>query len=281
VKPRISGRHHEEREAGKEAWKNRAMAMRIILAAMALAVCVWAQGIRLHMKDGTHHIVREYKVVEDRVRYYSTERREWEEVPIELVDLKKTEQELKETQETDRKQAAEQDAEEKFDRAAKREISRVPMGPGVYRATGEQLDTVKEAELRIENSKKHTILRLLVPVPIIPGKSFVEIVGLKAVYEVSDIRPQFYFRLSRNERFTLVKMTPRKDARLLEIWNIEPMTKLVMAERQEIEIFRQQVQDGLYKVWPVKDLEPGEYAWIEYSEDQPNTRAWDFRVKAK
>ncbi|HNY38791.1 MAG TPA: hypothetical protein PKJ41_00285 [Bryobacteraceae bacterium] len=261
------------------------MAARIILATvlilLALPLCGWAQSVKLHLKDGTFHQVREYKVAGDRVQYYSTERREWEEIPLDLVDLAKTEAEVKANQEKDRAEAAQFDAEEKFDRAVKVEVGRVPIDPGVYRPVGDRMDVLKEAELRIENSKKRTILKILVPAPVVPGKSFIEIAGLRAAYEADEARPQFYFRLSLGERFTLVKMTPRKDARLLEIWNIEPVTQIVAAQRQEVEIFRQQMSAGLYKVWPVKDLAPGDYAWIEYSEDKANTRAWDFHVRGK
>jgi len=266
--------------AASTAWNNVAMAARLILVLLALSFAGWAQSVRLHLKDGTFHQVREYKVSGDRVQYYSTERRDWEEVPLELVDLVKTESEIKANQEKDRAEAAQMDAEEKYDRAVKAEIGRVPVDPGVYRAVGEKVDVVKEAELRIEHSKKRTILKILVPAPVVPGKTFVEIAGTRAAYEVAATRPQFYFRLSLGERFTLVRMTPRKQARLLEIWNVEPMTQIVMAERQEVEIFRQQMADGLYKVWPVKDLPPGDYAWIEYSEEKANTRAWDFHVRA-
>ena len=37
--------------------------------------------VRLYMKDGTYHNVREYEKKGDRIRYYSTERSEWEEIP--------------------------------------------------------------------------------------------------------------------------------------------------------------------------------------------------------
>ena len=56
-------------EGMEKEWQNRAMALRIILAAMLLASMGWAQSIRLFLKDGSFHQVREYKLVEDRVRY--------------------------------------------------------------------------------------------------------------------------------------------------------------------------------------------------------------------
>jgi len=45
-----------------------------------------------------------------------------------------------------------------------------------------------------------------------------------------------------------------------------------------VEIFRQQVADGLFKIWPQKPLEPGEYALVEYTEDKINMQVWDFFI---
>jgi hypothetical protein len=35
----------------------------------------------------------------------------------------------------------------------------------------------------------------------------------------------------------------------------------------------------LYKIWPEKPMEPGEYALIEYTEGKMSPKIWDFSVK--
>jgi hypothetical protein len=44
------------------------------------------KGKKLVLKDGSFQIVREYQQQGDRVRYYSVERSDWEEIPAALVD---------------------------------------------------------------------------------------------------------------------------------------------------------------------------------------------------
>jgi hypothetical protein len=51
-----------------------------------------AANQRLVLKDGTYQVVTKYQRVGDRVRYFSAERGQWEELPSELVDWAATEQ---------------------------------------------------------------------------------------------------------------------------------------------------------------------------------------------
>jgi hypothetical protein len=44
------------------------------------------KGKKLVLKDGTYQMAREYAVEVDRVRYWSVERSQWEEIPSALVD---------------------------------------------------------------------------------------------------------------------------------------------------------------------------------------------------
>src|SRR5258708_18854381 len=44
------------------------------------------KGKKLILKDGTFQLAREYSLEGDRVRYWSVERSQWEEIPAALVD---------------------------------------------------------------------------------------------------------------------------------------------------------------------------------------------------
>jgi hypothetical protein len=67
----------------------------LVLLWSSLAVCPggWAQAPnqRLVLKDGTYQVVTKYQKVGDRVRYFSAERGQWEELPASLVDWAATE----------------------------------------------------------------------------------------------------------------------------------------------------------------------------------------------
>jgi hypothetical protein len=244
--------------------------------------CAFGANIRLYLKDGSYQIVREYKVEGDRVRYYSTERGDFEEIPLELVDLKKTEGEIKQREELQREEAKAQDEEEKAEREVQKQVASIPQETGVYLIEGEnKLKPIKQAEPKVVNNKGRHVLKLVSPVPLISDKSWLELDGAHSANVVTSPRPEFYMRLASEERFGMVRMGDHKGNRVVEKLTIVPVVKEVVEEPEFVDIFRQQVGDMLYKIWPEKALSPGEYGVVEYTEGKVNMTVWDFAVAAK
>ncbi|MEP7363394.1 MAG: hypothetical protein ABI972_09075 [Acidobacteriota bacterium] len=252
------------------------MLCRAALCLLAASALLFADSFRLFLKDGGHHSVREYSVNGDRVRYYSTERGEWEEIPLSLVDLKKTESERAEIAASIKEEAAALAAEDKAERDQRREAARVPAETGVYYIHEGALQLIPAAETVLRTDKKRSILKRVSPIPMVAGKSYLELDGETSSNAVASEKPEFYFRLEREERFTIIKLTPKKAARIVQTWQKVPVSDELIQEHEAIEIFRQQFGDNLYKIWPQQPLAPGEYAVIEYTEGKGNTRVWDF-----
>jgi hypothetical protein len=251
---------------------------------LIFAAAVYGDNVRLYLKDGTWQLTSEYKVVKDRVSYLSSERGEWEELPLELVDLARTKKEASQHAEdlkVDAKVQAEEDAAE---RNAVKQVEQIPSEPGVYYIHIDTLEPIKVAESKIVNNKKRQVLKVLSPVPIVSGKSTLEIDGDTSSKEISEKRPEFFFRLSNFERFAIVKITPtKKGSRVVEDIEIIPISKEIGQKFQEIDSFKKQEGDNVYKIWPQKDMEPGEYALVEYTDglENINTQVWDFKIVLK
>jgi hypothetical protein len=242
------------------------------------AVCLFAATIKLYLKDGSYQLVREYMVENDRVRYFSTDRGEWEEVPASLVDLQKTQAEIKQREDSAREDAAAQDAEEKAERQARREVERIPVENGVYMIEGDKLTPMKVGESKVVTNKGRAVLKVLSPVPLVSGKATVELDGPHSSQGTANRTPEFYIRLSNDERFGILRMGAHKGNRVVENLTILPVVNEPQEERTLVEIFRQQVGDGLFKIWPQKPIEPGEYAVVEFTEGKVNMQVWDFFV---
>jgi hypothetical protein len=251
--------------------------LRTLTALFLLAVAAFAANVRLYLKDGTSQIVREYKVEGDRVRYYSVERSEWEEVPLSLVDLAKTEAEVKQRKAALEEEAKVVSAEEKVEREQRDELARVPLDPGVYLIDGKDVKAIKQAEAKAVTDKKRAVLKVLSPAPVFAGKATLEVDGEHSANLALNDHPEFYIRLASEDRFGILRVKSKKNLREVERWNIHPIVKdIILRDQDEVEVFRQQVADGLYKIWPREPLAPGEYAVVEFTEGKGNTQVWDF-----
>jgi hypothetical protein len=217
-------------------------------------------------------------VENDRVRFFSTDRGEWEEVPAALVDLQKTQAEIKQREDSAREDAAAQDAEEKAERQARKEVEQIPVENGVYLIQGEKLTPMKVGESKVVTNKRRTVLKVLSPVPLVSGKATLELDGPHSSQGTANRTPEFYIRLSNDERFGILRMGEHKGNRVVENLTILPVVNETQEDRMLVEIFRQQVGDGLFKIWPQKPIEPGEYAVVEFTDGKVNVQVWDFFV---
>ena len=253
---------------------------RVLLSLLALCVTLWAANLKMYLKDGGYQLVREYQVQGDRVRFYSVERSQWEDIPLDLVDLKRTEGEA-----ADRQAALEKDAkviaeEETVEREMKQEVSRIPQDPGVYWLEGKQTKVLKEAESAVHTSKGRSVLAKLAPIPVVSGKGTLELTGAHSANVFANPEQEFFIQLSDTERFGIAKLTPKGAIRIVENLTIVPVTKDVVEEPVMVDIFQKQfAADGLYKIWPKEPLPAGEYAVVEYTTGKLNMQIWDFAIQ--
>src|SRR5215471_5023391 len=151
--------------------------MRKYLIALALGCVAWAANVKLYMKDGSYHVVREYQVQQDRVHFYSIERSQWEDIPLDMVDLKRTETEAGERKKQLDEESRTLAEEEKLERDMAKEVSRIPQDAGVYWIEGTETKVMKLAESSVHTNKGRSVLKQLAPMPIISGKATLELQG--------------------------------------------------------------------------------------------------------
>lgn len=253
-------------------------------AMVALLLCLGLRpvfgAIRLYLKDGGFHEVREYLVLPDRVRFYSVERSDWEEIPIGLADLKRTEEEQKNLRDSERQEVQMEKEENAAERRTRLEVAAVPMTAGAYAIDNGKVIPVPQGESMVVNDKKRSILKALSPVPLVSGKATVQMKGERSPTVVHTATPEFYLRLDQPERFGIIRLTSKKGVRIAEKITIIPVANQPVEDPDLVEVIRQQVGDGLYKVTSMKPLAPGEYAVVEFTENELNMQIWDFSVAA-
>jgi hypothetical protein len=178
----------------------------LVFIALALPASAQQLASRLILKDGSYQSVTKYEVKGDRVRYYSAEREEWEELPSSLVDWPATEK-----YEKDRAaapaipEAALIDKESGADRAA--EEARLPqVAPGLRlpelsgmflldNFKGQpQLVEVQQGEGVVDRNSKTNILRGVVA----SGKETIELDGTHAAVYSHVAVPSVYIKMDND-----------------------------------------------------------------------------------
>ena len=252
----------------------------LILALAAFPAA--AANVKLYLKDGGYQLVREYQAQSDRVRFYSVERSEWEEIPLDLVDLKRTGAESASRQAAMEKEAKLVSEENQADRQLQDEVSRIPRAPGVYWFDGAEAKTLKQAESTVHTDKGRFILRTLSPMPTATSKTAaLEVDGVHSATVFANPVQEFYLQLSESERFGIARLRTKGTVRIAENITYTPGTNEANEEPEIIATLQIEVADGLYKIWPKEPLPGGEYAVVQYTGGRLDMQIWDFAVKAK
>lgn len=257
-----------------------------------------AQGSkRLILKDGSYQAVGKYEVKGDRVRYYSAERGDWEEMPESLVDWKATEAYEKDAaseKNTNLERAIKEDKEDAEAAAANTpEVApgvRLPDGGGVF-----LLETYKNQPQLCElvqsggEINKHTgknILRATIN-PIASSKQSIELKGLHARVQSHTGYPEIYLdidsdtqaqKLDLSDHFRIVRAEIKKDTRVIGNLKVS-MIGNVSQEGSYVKAQAEKLAGDWIKIKPVTPLAPGEYAVVEMlTPKEMNLYVWDFGV---
>lgn len=284
-----------------------------IAACLAILGCdasAQQQAKRLILKDGSYQLATQWEVKGERVRYLSSERNEWEELPNSMIDWPATEKWEKdraagipspEVQALDKELAAEREAEE----------AKTPqVAPGLHlpeEGSMLLLDTFQgQPELielqqngaELNRNRAQNMIRAAV-IPIASGKQTIELDGTHATVQAHAMRPSIYVNVTPNQevtaataerpeqpeqpeqpwdRFHIVRAQEKKGKRIVGVVKISPLGK-ALQQQNLVPTDAIELKGGWVKVTPTVALEPGEYAVVELLGRQGmNTFVWDFGV---
>jgi len=257
----------------------------LLLSALAAPRLAWANQ-KLYMKDGSYQVVSSFEIQGDRVRYFSVERAEWEEVPTSLVDFDATKRALEETKATQKKQLeeAKQVEQERFYKPPDQGIEvapgiRLPGDDGIFTVDGKRLVRLATSAGEVVTDKKRAAMVLAVPLPVVKARSLVLLEGAKATIRLNDPWPVFYVQSAEGlgTKLELVHLKPGKESRVLEdVDTGRGKNAKATEERTMVPVERKQVAPNLYTLKPLQPLEAGEYALGEVVDDKLSLDVYDF-----
>jgi len=263
---------------------------------------------RLILKDGSYQSITKYEIHGDRVRYFSAERGEWEEIPKALIDWDATEKfEQGRLQGAPAPEAVELDKELEAERKAEQARSpqvapglRLPDEGGIF-----LLDTYENqpqlAELQqsggdVDKNAKSNILRAAIK-PLAGAKQTIELPGAHSKIQSHTTVPSLYINIDLNdgapataqaaagepplaptERFKIIRVEAKGGKRAAGAVKIAVTGKTKTDERF-VAATVAAMTGGWVKLAPTEPLASGEYAVAEMlGKEGINLYVWDFGV---
>jgi len=277
-----------------------------------------AQAHRLILKDGSYQSITKYEIHGDRVRYFSAERGEWEEVPKALIDWEATEK-FEQGREPGNlaPEAVELDKELEAERKAEQGRSpqvapglRLPDEGGIFLLdtyeNQPQLSELQQSGGELDKNTKSNILRAAIN-PLGGVKQTIELPGAHAKIQSHTAVPSLYINIDLNnidlnnnnsnpapataqaaagqssppaltDRFKIIRIDIKGSKRVAGALKIAVGGKMKTDERF-VAATATAMTGGWVKLTPTDPLVVGEYAVAEIMGIEGiNLYVWDFGV---
>ena len=230
------------------------------------------RGKKLMLTDGSFQLVREYKIEGDRVRYYSIDSSQWEQIPLAMVDWEATKKVEAEEAKTDAALVAKVHKQEAARVAVPQDIdASLEVAPGVFLPPGNLLFVydgrallpLPQAETDSKLSKGHFIEQVMVPIPIIPTRHSISIAGAHAKLRIHEGRPEFYIRVSDGRQPALVLIHAKAHGDNRHVENLDQIFGEQEEKRDAVPMQAWDIAKGVYRFTLGQELPSGEYAIAE------------------
>jgi hypothetical protein len=273
----------------------------LVISLVASASLAQQNPKRLIMKDGSYQTATQWEIKGQRVRYYSAERYDWEELPTDLVDWPATDK-----YNSEHAGVRDEDIKEigKADEADEREAPLVAPGLRLPNTGGvflfDQFKSEPQLVELIQNGSelnKHmgrNILRSAINPLALSSTQTIELKGLHARVQAHTGQPAIYLNIDTGDesqprftqkpdkdqqpgRYGIVRVEQKKGVRIVGKLNVAMYGKVSQKEAW-IPVTASPLGDWV-KLTPSGPLSPGEYAVVELlDKKQINLFVWDFGV---
>jgi hypothetical protein len=271
------------------------------------------QAHRLILKDGSYQSVTKYEIHGERVRYFSAERGEWEEVPKALIDWEATDK-FEQGREQGKFAPEAVDLDKELDAERKAEQARSPqVAPGLHLPDEggiflldtyqnlPQLSELQQSGTDLDKNTKSNILRSTIN-PLAGARQTIELPGTHAKIQAHTSVPSLYINLDADqagqnpgasatvqatgeppplppaERFKIIRIEVKGGKRVAGAVKIAVTGKMKTDERF-VAATVTAMTGGWVKATPTEPLAPGEYAVAEMlGKEGINLYVWDFGV---
>jgi hypothetical protein len=248
------------------------------------------RGKKLVLKDGSFQLVREYRIEGDRVRFYSLDSSQWEEIPQGLVDWDATKKLEAQEAQHDAALVARVHSQEEARQAQVIDIDAsleaapgvfLPPGVGLFVFDGKAVFPLQEVDTNSKLNKKRAIEQVLVPV--IPTRHTISIQGSHASLRIRNSAPEFYIRTAEDREPEIDLVPARVHGGERQILHVDELFHIQQATANALPLQSWELAQRVYRLTLGQALPPGEYALVEINRgggDEMSIYVWDFGVDA-